>query len=1333
MPSVRAVVALSMLVFCVMESFAQKERVLPRRGSSSLEGTSFVVGFMQNEIDESGGESALSLFLSSEYPATVVLDFPDGQRVIETLVQHSVRIVPLSAYFSVDVSERRERKAILVSSNYPITVHAMNAKDKTTDTYAAIPIAHLGKNYYSVNRPNDNYRPSGGDIAIDTLPRGGEFMVLATEANTTVVITPACATAGGNQRGIPFTVTLQPGHCYLVRSAPGRLGTNDLTGSRIVSSKPVALLSGHVRASVPTYDNSSKDHLVEMLPSVNQYGKEFATAPFAISEVGDYFRIVTSADSTQIQIVDAFGTQTIRLNSAGDWTSVRLRGPAYWKCSRPCLLVQFMASSSNQYSDTLSRSDYDPAMVVVPSMSQFVLGALFQFPVLTAQNVSNQPRHYYVNLIADSVAIPSLAINGIPLTTLAPGVNGRIVPGTSLRWSQVRLTQGVVAIACDTGTFSGVMYGCSTADSYANLFGIRFDSLPKLDLSPPVYDLAVDCGRVSGTVTDVSAETAEIDDVIIQAPPTRNYSFSVTGPLDSIGTMQIDASVRDMWSDALIAIHTYDKKGNGKEWLYTYDAPRVRLPQNLAISLQGLAQVCVDAWIVNIDTTSVRIASVMLQADPRYVLVSTLPKDTMIASGDSVSVRICYTPSTDTVQRTARLQVYLPCGLRKDFFVRTQSVLSIKTKSIDFGPVRVGDTACGHVAIINDGLSPLIITALTMAQSFPQFTPDTSLLALPRDLLAGDTLWVDVCFVPDSVGAFTREDSVQSEPDLDAIVGYEGRGIRPDVADVVINWGKRRIGTRSDSTFMLSNTGEASCLLDRLSASGDSVFFDVGTLGVPSIAVPGNGNTTASVAFTPTTVGLYSASMPLLVDWRLHDTVRIRFVGEGIVPAVETFDVDMGAVLIGNRRDSISNLVRSYGTERLTITRVTLQGADRGAFVIPASLLNLQGLATPSMFAGLVSFTPQRAGYHAVTVAVEHDAMPGFEKDTSFVTIHGVGIVPDTVGFTAVLIVNAVLDACVDTSATIQIENTGNTDIAVYDIELYNGSSLIYADTTTPFVLRGHTVRDVVVPFTPDRNWNGTLRSVVRHGNNQTDTNNVNFSLRIPSVEVTATPVISVFPGASIDIVTHVRGESVHDVAVSLTGEFFLPFDRLIMNTDRALVATVDDAFGLGRKLPVLVTRANAGVYRWVLDGPVQSPFHATWTVSANSLWKDPKAFDVQTTVGSTICADGGSALTTVTSELCAGALRVVRFAAVPSVAMRVTPNPVEQEFNIEIIASDHAEISLHLMTTTGERFVLAEKILLIKGTQHVKFSRSHWASGLYLLVLQHGNAAAGLPVMLVN
>lgn len=64
----------------------------------------------------------------------------------------------------------------------------------------------------------------------------------------------------------------------------------DLTGTRVTSSRPVGVTSGNKRTRVGK--GSSSDHLVEMIPPVNTWGRRFVTVPLKERQTGDYFRIL---------------------------------------------------------------------------------------------------------------------------------------------------------------------------------------------------------------------------------------------------------------------------------------------------------------------------------------------------------------------------------------------------------------------------------------------------------------------------------------------------------------------------------------------------------------------------------------------------------------------------------------------------------------------------------------------------------------------------------------------------------------------------------------------------------------------------------------------------------------------------------------------------------------------------------------------------------------------------------------------------------------------------------------------------------------------------------
>ena len=535
-----------LLVLAGATASAQVERVLPSKGSSSLEGTDFIVGFMQNEILAIGDDPRLQIFVSSQYDATVTINYPTFGPQIRRIAANTVHVEDVSPYHVVNVSERIQQKSIAITSDVPIVVYVLNTLAASTDTYTAIPTKHLGTQYLTVNAPADRYAldPNSNNV-LDTMIRVSEFMIIGVEPFTDVTITPKTRTDGGIPAGQSFTVRLNKGDCYLVKSDHTPFGFGDQSGSRINASAPVAVLSGHMRTSIPGNIGYSKDHLVEMLPPMQTWGKEYVTTPFALVATGDIIRLMSAAPNTKIQIHTASGGESdVTITNPGDWVDLRLREAALYTSDEAFFVMQFMPSRTHWNGTS---PNYDPAMVVVPPLDQYIAGALLQFPRLETQRQlgAEQKFYHWINVVVDRVAIPTLRVNSWLVKDLAPELELQPVPGTDMFWASVRLARGSYTITADTGLFSGVMYGSTNADSYANLFGVSYTPVDQSARTPPVYDLTIDCLNIDGTVTDAAGEPPLLTEVTVQSTRTFNYRWSLSNPLDAAGTIRIIANVVD--------------------------------------------------------------------------------------------------------------------------------------------------------------------------------------------------------------------------------------------------------------------------------------------------------------------------------------------------------------------------------------------------------------------------------------------------------------------------------------------------------------------------------------------------------------------------------------------------------------------------------------------------------------------------------------------------------------------------------------------------------------------------------------------------------------------
>jgi len=1326
------------VIFCLIlgaELSAQVERVLPKRGSSSVEGTEFIVGFLQNEFYQASDYARLQIFLSSQYDANVRIELPDGNLIRKRLSANTVEIETIPAFHQIRRSEIVERRSITITSDVPIIVSLLNTLSQSTDSYTAIPTKHLGMDYISVCRPIDRYPiMSLNSATSDTIGRAGQFAVIATENATDIEIVPSTVTETGRLANVPMYVRLNRGETFLVRARVDTTGRSDLSGSRVRSSKPVGFLSGHLRTSVPTNRVFSKDHLVEMLPSLDKWGKRYATTPFALvrPQDPDRIRLVAAQDGTTINYTSPLGPGTIALDE-GEYFEASVSVPVLWESDKPFLVVQFMPSRYRP------DDNYDPAMVVIPPVEQFVQSAIFQFPTLEINEDlgSAQEFFYYVNIVADSAAIPTLRLNGQLVTTLAPIIQVNRIPGSTLRWAQVRLAQGAYSLTADEGTFSGIIYGTSLADSYAHIIGMRYGPLQKIDNSPPRYALQVDCGRVTGFVTDTTVgDTAKITEIEVVTSQTKNYTWTIGLPKDSVGTSDITAAVRDMWNDARIVFHTWDKNGNGKEWLYDYDAPNITVPQFVDIDIIGSSGTfCTPFTIRNADTTPVRIQNLKISGDTRYSIVAPTDRDTILGAGDSIVVTVCFTITTDTSgPRTATIAIELPCDLQRTAIVRSASVAAITTRDHDFGDVRIGDTACARIPIVNVGSIPVTIQDLVLGSLLVEFYIDSAGSDIDSMILPGDTAWIRVCYSPNDTVYSRRTDTIVTSPDLGERYTVTGRGVRPNVRNIVIDWGRRRVGLVHDTTFVFANTGHVETQLTKIQSLGDTSSFPPGDMFVAQVNVPKLSQTLPfDVSFAPQREGFAEFRMVWLSDWALHDTILVVVRGIGVLPAIETFDIDMGNVIVGQQKDSTVAYVRSIGTDVLRIVQATAEGADIPSFTVPQSVYSLRSLAATVSFAENLRFAPQRVGPHTMRIAVIHDGIPGNEQDTAYIQIRGNGIPAPFTRLTTELTAPIDLPTCVDTVATLDIINEGNVDLLVTGIRS-TAAGIPYdhsIDMSLPQVLISGQTMTVTLRFTPDRSTPNELSVTI-------DTSGVvarviqrTFSVTTPQADLTATPVVNISPGQNLGITLTARQDEPQTVATSVSGTVTAD-EKVwsgIVGVTRAQGSDADGSV----TTTATITRENTGLVRWTLDEPVRAPWIITVDLPGSLLWKDPIPFVVTSTVEDGLCHNGKSVQTLVNADVCADALRMVRLNVLPEVRVRAVSEIVRDDLELVIFSTKDVDVDVVLVDITGRFDVLAEKLSLNTGETRVKFSCSDRPSGWYRFGVRYLNGETGGPVMFVK
>jgi hypothetical protein len=360
-----------------------------------------------------------------------------------------------------------------VHTEKDVTVYALSQAVKTSDAMMILPVDVLGTEYYALayhTDGNTTVDPFGITILTgQTTP--SQLAIVACENNTRITITPGTPVLNG--RTTPFTVTLEQGESYLLQADVSRTNLNaDITGTHLVSDKPIAVFAGHQRSLLPVSSPtlSSRDFLIEQMPPVQTWGRQYILTPFVTPETidaegQDIFRVLVAYDNTVLTINDV----EVATLGAGRWYEVPLTAAATLYATKDVLVAQYKRSSQAGQTDRLS----DPFMIIIPPRRQF----LNSYTIINSQAHENTKPVYlrqYITLICPTAFTHTITIDGIPVDSKV----FTTVPNSCYSYASVRMTDGVHTVKAEQD-FGIYIYGYGYANSYGYVGGMAFRTTPE--------------------------------------------------------------------------------------------------------------------------------------------------------------------------------------------------------------------------------------------------------------------------------------------------------------------------------------------------------------------------------------------------------------------------------------------------------------------------------------------------------------------------------------------------------------------------------------------------------------------------------------------------------------------------------------------------------------------------------------------------------------------------------------------------------------------------------------------------------------------------------------
>ena len=436
-----------LLVFALMAVFAIPCSIAQ---TASTQGRDFWFSFMSNQTSN---PTQTCLILSAERACSVTVSNPNTGWSTSVSIPAGGRVdvdIPFAqAYFpSASDNSVCNYGCHLVATDV-ISAYTMNYRNASFDGGNLLPTETLADNYM-----------------IETIPpglNGSTVLIIGTENNTVVDITPTSATSGGWGANTTHSITLNTGQVYQFSTSSA---TASLSGTVIQAHdcKRIAVFAGSKCAQAPagcTYC----DHIYDpMIPTI-YWGNHFAVTG-SLTRTKDVVRVtaknnntVVTKNGSTVATLAAGGTYNFEITSSDISCFIETSGPAV------CYLYLTGQSCGG--------GSGDPSMVYITPIEQNIDRITFG----TYYNSGTSSLQQYVNVVTLTSNVSSVTLDGNSISSSFTPLTGN----TSYSYARLNISHATHTLQCDSGLIAHV-YGLGDVTSYAYNVGSS-----AIDLSSAMY------------------------------------------------------------------------------------------------------------------------------------------------------------------------------------------------------------------------------------------------------------------------------------------------------------------------------------------------------------------------------------------------------------------------------------------------------------------------------------------------------------------------------------------------------------------------------------------------------------------------------------------------------------------------------------------------------------------------------------------------------------------------------------------------------------------------------------------------------------------------------
>ncbi|CAJ0963076.1 unnamed protein product [Ranitomeya imitator] len=413
----------------------------------------FIITFMQNILVNS--DTSFQLYLvtcDKAATVTVAVSQPFFSKMVH-VPQNSSRLVTLDHTYMI-TGQDITYKVVMVTSDVAISVFAFNTNKVSSDAMTCLPQEDLGVEYYIVT--------PGGGIGGQVSGTRKQFAVangFEPEVQVDITVSGSITYNGISYKtGDSVTLSLRNQQVIQFQSS------DDLTGTKVSSSAPVAVFAGH---SCYKGSDSACDVLMDQLHPVKNWGNVFAVFPF-FTHTQDVITIVVGNPDTRVTIDSPRGVTKHSLQE-GAYVRIPVDKILLINATKPAMVSYLLHESSSpglQYS-------YDPFLTTVPPSLlgrryyQFVTRSSYNNFLLIVSQVSSDSEFYLDGKRLSSYSTTKKQFNGF--------IGRQVTMGK---------TDGQHEIYHQTSTFTLYVYGTGSTVSYGYSVGHGRPCADPHDLQP---------------------------------------------------------------------------------------------------------------------------------------------------------------------------------------------------------------------------------------------------------------------------------------------------------------------------------------------------------------------------------------------------------------------------------------------------------------------------------------------------------------------------------------------------------------------------------------------------------------------------------------------------------------------------------------------------------------------------------------------------------------------------------------------------------------------------------------------------------------------------------